>query len=32
MPVSEVLQMADRRRADGDLAGAESLCREVLKA
>jgi Flp pilus assembly protein TadD len=32
MPVAEVLQLADRRRANGDLAGAERLCRQVLKA
>ena len=32
MPVAEVLQLADRRRAEGALGYAESLCRQVLQA
>lgn len=32
MPLAEVLQLAERRRTEGALAGAEDLCRQILKA
>ncbi len=32
MPMAAVLQLAQQRRAEGDLANAEELCRQVLKA
>jgi Flp pilus assembly protein TadD len=32
MQLSEALQLAQRRRSAGDLAGAEALCRQVLNA